>query len=88
MSEYQRVEGGRGFANPGVYVERADFAEYDYDFDRVPRFITCSDDGTLVVDTADGEEEVTIQVFYGYNPIRITRIYADGSSAITVEGWR
>jgi hypothetical protein len=34
-----------------------------------------------------GQEEVSIQVFQGYNPLRVTKIYSEGSTSMTVDGW-
>lgn len=87
---FQKIEEGRGFTNPGIKVEFANISGQDHEFSKIPRFVTCSADGELVVDLAGGQEEVTIQVFKGYNPIRIKKIYeaeSGGSDSITVEGW-
>jgi hypothetical protein len=78
---------GKGFSAPGIKAERADFSQGDFRFAIKPRFLTCSADGTLVVDLLGGQEEVSIQVFQGYNPLRVTKIYSEGSTSITVDGW-
>jgi len=90
--EFLRTQHGKGFSNPGVRVERADFSATDYTFDVMPRFITCSEGGLLVIDLPDAaedetQEEVAVQVFAGYNPIRPKKIYNSGSTAMTVDGW-
>jgi len=67
-------------------VERSTHTSADFLLACTSRCITCSADGTLVVDTPIQTNQ-TIQVFKGWNPIRITKIVKAGSDPITVDCW-
>lgn len=75
-----------GLESPGELVERSTHTAADFTFTKVTRGITCSAAGTLTVDTPRNTN-VAIQVFAGWNPCRIVKIYDTGSDAITVDGW-
>jgi hypothetical protein len=53
----------------------------DEDLAIVPRCIISSGAGTLVVDTAGGDEAVAVPIQAGYNPIMVTRVYETGTTA-------
>tara|TARA_Y100000034_G_C6789175_1_gene353199 strand:+ start:659 stop:919 length:261 start_codon:yes stop_codon:yes gene_type:complete len=75
-----------GLGSPGQRVERSTHTVSDFTPSNVARFITCSADGALVVDTNDQESQ-TIQVFKGYNPIIVKKILTSGSGSMTVDCW-
>ena len=76
----------KGLSDPADTPERSTHAADDFAFEQVTRAITCSADGTLVVDTPS-TLGATIQVFKGWNPVRLVGITKAGSDTITVDGW-
>jgi hypothetical protein len=72
----------------GTKAEVANFSSSNYTFNEIPRYIKCSDEGTLIVDFYDSGTQIPLPVTKGVNPERITTIYsiASGSSNITVVG--
>lgn len=54
----------------------------------VSRCLGLNANGTLKVDTLDGQIGISILVFTGWNSLRITKIYKVGSDAgLTVDCW-
>ena len=75
-----------GLESPGREVERSTHAADDFTPANVSRFITCSADGALKIDTEDQAAKI-IQCFKGYNPIVVKKIYKADSDTITVDCW-
>jgi hypothetical protein len=75
-----------GISDVFTHAELADYSAGNYDFTEIPRGLNCSLDGTLRVDMVGLGENVPLYVVAGFNPYRITKIYNDGSTAMSVVG--
>jgi hypothetical protein len=75
-----------GISDVFTHAEVADYSAGNYDFTDTPRGLNCSLDGTIKVDMLGEGTDIALYVVAGFNPYRITRIYNEGSDAMTVVG--
>lgn len=79
---------GAGIADPLTSCQPSTHAAADMDLINVTRCLGVNANGTITVDTLDGQINIPILVFTGWNSIRITKIYKAGSdSGLIVDCW-
>jgi len=66
---------------PPAHSEAVDVSGDDYTPDQTTRALIVGTAGDVVVDTADGQTEVTIPLPAGQWSMKVTQIYSDGTTA-------
>jgi hypothetical protein len=84
---YDKFSGEHKYANQSyTFAETADYSTSDYVFNRVPTALNCDSLGKLRVDMLEGGTNVLIQVVFGENKLRVTKIYASSPTTMNVVG--
>jgi len=84
-----RYHGRRSaLSEPLTNVEVSTHSTADFSLENVSRCLGINANGTLKIDTLDGQLGISILVFTGWNSLRIKKIYKDGSDAgLKVDCW-